>query len=63
MGTDTNAPANAVATPPKWPAESYSNENLGIVAELRVISYLMNAAFDLGEDLDALRQQFTPFKL
>lgn len=62
MGTDTSTPSNAVATPAR-PADSYSRDVQGLIAELRVISFLLVEGFNLDVDLDAIRQQFTPFKL
>lgn len=62
MGTDTRTPSNAVAVPAK-PAESFSNENLGLIAELRLTNYLLAEGLGITDDLDALREQLTPFKL
>lgn len=62
MGTDTLPPSNAVETPAR-PADSYSRDVTGVVAELRVISFLLAEGFGLDVDLDALRQQFVNWKL
>lgn len=62
MGTDTSIPANSNPTPLK-PADSYGTDQQGIICELRVISFLLAEGLHLDVDLDAIRQQFTPFKL
>lgn len=58
---DVSAPANANPVP-ALPADSYSVENMGIVAELRLISMLLNEGFGLSWNLEDLRQQTIPFK-
>ena len=63
MGTNTDAgKAAGVAVNQTDPSDIYGNDKTGIVAELRVISFLLAEGLSLNVDLDALRNQFTRYK-
>lgn len=42
------------------PGDRYPNDAMGIVAELRLISFLLAQGFGITDDLDQLRHQLTP---
>lgn len=62
MGTTPNPAAHPTTITNPDPADQYADDVIGIVAELRVISYLLVEGLNLDVDLDAIRNQFTPIK-
>lgn len=44
------------------PGDRYSNDMMGVVAELRLISLLLAEGFGIKDNLDTLRNQLTPNK-
>lgn len=61
MGTNTNPPANAVIVKQPNPGDQVGSDQLGLLAELRVISFLLKEGLSIDVDLDQLRQTLTPF--
>ncbi len=63
MAADPNNNPNTQTDVPRsaTPSNLYSRDVIGIIAELRLISFLLAEGFGItAENLDELRNQFTP---
>lgn len=61
MGTRVIPPSNAAPVTNIDPGNQVGTDQVGLLVELRVLTLLINIAFDLDIDLDALRRSVLPF--
>lgn len=61
MGTRNTPPSNSAPVTNIDPGNQVGTDQVGLLVEMRVLTHLINDAFNLDYDLDALRRGILPF--